>query len=648
VSPEQGRLGRRWLGAPTLFAVVWTSLASAIYFALGVVGELALGLTPVVFLVAGLFFGLTAMTYVEGASLHQERSGATVFARYAFNELWSFVAGWAILLDFLILIAVTALAATNYLAVFWAPLGGGVVEAMACVAIIAYVAVRNIRGFSASRARRVGILVVGDLALQLLIIGVGLLLFFQPGVLTASIDLGVAPTWEDLVFALSLTTVAFTGLESASGLAGELRVSRTALRRLISSAAGSVLVIYTGIALVAVTALPITGGRSPLEDAVEAPVVGVVEAFDPPWLADALTYIVAALAAVTLVAAANSAMLGLSRLAYSLSTNRQIPRRLGSLHPVRSTPYVVILIAAGLAVLLVLPQDLEFLVSIYAFGALLAFTLAHASIITLRYREPRLPRPYRIPLSIRVRGGDLPLPAVLGLGVSAWLFITVVAFHAEARIVGVGWMAAGLVMYVAYRRMRDMPLLQRVHVPETAMRAEHRVTEFGSILVPVFGSALDDDIVQTAGRLAAEQADPDDPSAEQIEAIWIFEVPMSLPIDARLPEEQLALARAALARAKAVAEEYEGIKVATATVRARRVGHAIVEEARRRGVEAIVLAAEEPSRIRGGARFGGRGGPLDNFVGEATKYVLQKAPCRVILTAPPASGGDARPGEETY
>jgi APA family basic amino acid/polyamine antiporter len=154
--------------------------------------------------------------------------------------------------------------------------------------------------------------------------------------------------------------------------------------------------------------------------------------------------------------------------------------------------------------------------------------------------------------------------------------------------------------------------------------------------------------VQTAGRLAAEQADPDDPSAEQIEAIWIFEVPMSLPIDARLPEEQLALARAALARAKAVAEEYEGIKVATATVRARRVGHAIVEEARRRGVEAIVLAAEEPSRIRGGARFGGRGGPLDNFVGEATKYVLQKAPCRVILTAPPASGGDARPGEETY
>ena len=116
------RFGRA-LGSPALFAIVWTSLASAIYFSLGIVAENALGLTPLVFLGAGVFFVLTAMTYVEGASMHPERAGATVFARYAFNELWSFIAGWAILLDFLILIAVTAFVATNYMAAFWAPLG---------------------------------------------------------------------------------------------------------------------------------------------------------------------------------------------------------------------------------------------------------------------------------------------------------------------------------------------------------------------------------------------------------------------------------------------------------------------------------------------------------------------------------------------
>src|SRR5438477_4655277 len=112
---------------------------------------------------------------------------------------------------------------------------------------------------------------------------------------------------------------------------------------------------------------------------------------------------------------------------------------------------------------------------------------------------------------------------------------------------------------------------------------------------------------------------------------------MSLPLDAALPERRLQDARRALARAKAVGEEYEGVEVATATVRTRRTGQAIVDEARRRGVEAIVLGAEEPSRIRGGALLSGRGGPLDNFVGDVTRYVVAKAPCQVILTAPPAS-----------
>jgi basic amino acid/polyamine antiporter, APA family len=158
--------------------------------------------------------------------------------------------------------------------------------------------------------------------------------------------------------------------------------------------------------------------------------------------------------------------------------------------------------------------------------------------------------------------------------------------------------------------------------------------------VPIFGRPLDDDIVQTAGRLAAEDVDDAAEGGAVIEALWVFEVPMSLPIDAALPEERLKTARAALARAKAVGEEYEGVEVATATVRARRAGEAIVDEARRRGVEAIVLAAEEPSRVRGGALLGGRGAPNENFVGDLTKYVVTKAPCRVILTAPPAAEND--------
>ena len=634
---EPSDLIRRSLGSPALFAIVWSSLASAVYFSLGIVAGNALGLTPVAFLGAGVFFVLTAMTYVEGASLHQERAGSTVFARYAFDELWSFIAGWAVLLDFLILIAVTAFAATHYMAAFWAPLGSGATELAVAVAIIGYVAVRNIRGSNPSRAiERVSLLVLADVVLQLLVIVLGAFLVVDIDALTATIDIGTSPRWEDMLFALTVSAVAFTSLESASGLAGEVRISRRGLKRLIASATVSVLVIYVGISLVAVASLPITPGASPLAgDALNAPVLAIVSKFDPPWLADSLRYAVAALATVTLVVAAHGAMLGLSRLSYSLARNRQIPSAIGRLAPKYGTPYVVIALAAVMASALVIPRDLEFLVGIYAYGAMLAFLIAHVAICVLRYREPDGVRPYRIPLSVRVGGGDLPLPAVLGALMAAGGIASLLGFHEGARIIGSLWMLAGIALYVGYRRSAGMPLRERVVLSEAALRSEPARAEYGSILVPIYGTPLDDDIVQTAGRLASpENPDEGEGHGATIEAIWVFVVPLSLPLDARLPEAQLKAARAALARAKAVGEEYEGVQVMTATVRARRAGEGIVTEAARRGVELIVLAAEEPSRIRGGARLGGIGGPLDNFVGDATKYVVRKAPCRVILTAP--------------
>ena len=642
---------RRSLGWWTLFAIIYASIASAIYFSLGVIADHALGLTPVVFLLAGVFFLLAAMTYVEGASLHQERGGSTIFARYAFNELVSFVAGWAVLLDYIILIAVTAFSATNYVSAFWGGAGSGTSEFLLAAAIIASVAAGTIRGWSPRRAGRIAALVLADIAVQLLVIVVGLATFFDWHMLVDPIELGSTPGWNQVVFALGVATVVYVGLESASGLAGEVRISRRGLRRLISSATATVMVGYVGIAVVALTALPVTGGTTPLaHEYLEEPMLGIAAAFPQDWLATTLKYVLAALGTLTLYAAAQSAMLGLSRLAYSLALNRQIPAGLGRLHPTRSTPYVLITIAALLAVALVAPLDLDFLVGIFAFGAMISLTIAHVSVIVLRFREPQRGRPYKIPCNIRVRGAELPLPAVAGalFGTLAW--VGVVATHGGARFVGFTWLAFGLVLYVGYRRSSGSSVTKRVVVPEEALRRErdrrHAEAEYGSILVPITGSPLDDDIMQTAGRLAAEE---DEDSVEgpgsTVEAIWVFELPMSLPIDAAIPEEQLKRARAALARAKAVGEEYEGVRVATATVRARRRGAAIVEEARRRGVQAIVMAAEEPTRQRGGSLLGGLAGARENFVGEATKYVLAKARCQVLLTAPP-SGDAAEPAAD--
>jgi basic amino acid/polyamine antiporter, APA family len=631
---------RRGLDQPALFAIIYTSVASAIYFSLGVVAQRALGLTPIVYLLAGVFFVLACMTYVEGASLHQDRAGATVFARFAFNELVSFVAGWMILLDYIILIAVTSFSATNYLAAFYGPLGRGTSELLLCFGIVLYVAIRNIRGFSKTRVNRIAALVIADIGLQVLVIVLGLFAFFHLDAITDTIHLGSTPTWGDTVFALGVATVVFTGLESASGLSGEVAVGQRGLKRLVGAAAITVLVVYTGIGVVAVSALPVVGNATSLgRNYLDAPMLGIAESFSANWLADTLKYTIAAVAAVTLIAAANSAMMGLARLAYSLSTNRQIPSAVGRLHPTRATPYVVIAIAAVLAAGLTVAQDLELMVGIFAFGALVGLTIAHLSIVVLRSKEPAGRRPYRMPGVVTIRGRPLPLPAVVGAVLSFAAWVGLVITHEGARWVGLAWLVGGLALYLIYRTSEGKSILRRVTVPEAALRRERREAEYGSILVPLTGTPLDDDIVQTAGRLAAEE---DAESFEEdhgatIEALWVFEVPMSLPIDAALPDAQLKRARAALARAKAVGEEYEGVEVATATVRARRAGQAIVDEARRRGVQAVVLAAEEPSKIRGGALLGGRGGPRDNFVGEVTKYVLAKAPCSVILTAPPAS-----------
>ncbi len=646
-------IARRSIGSPILFTIVYSSLGSAIYFSLGVIAGHALGLTPLVFLISAVLFTLTAMTYVEGASLHQDRGGSTVFARYAFNELLSFVAGWAILLDYVILIAVTAYSATQYLHVFWGRLGESDEALGLALAFIALVVLSNIRGFGARRARRVGMLLVGDIAVQAFIVVLGMVLFFNPHVLVDPIHLGTSPKWSDLIFALTVAVISFTSLESASGLSGEVRISREGLKRLVWSTTGTVMFLYVGIALVAVTALPVHDGQTALGGQyLNAPMIGVVEHVKPHWLGEGLMYLVAALATVTLLAAANSAMLGLSRLAYSLSTNRQIPSALGRLHPERSTPYVLIILAGLIAAGLASSESLDFLVGIYAFGAMLAFTIAHLSIIRLRYTEPDRDRPYKVPFSVRIKGGEVPLPAAFGALVSAAGWVAVMIVHEPARYVGLGWMAFGLALYVIYRRADETSLLKRVTVAPQMLRPEPPPErDYGSVLVPLFGTDLDDDIVQTAALLVAgEQTDEAAIDAATIEALWLFVMPMSLPLDASLPDAQIKHARQVLARAKAVGEEYTGVHVATATVRARRAGYAIVDEARRRGVEAIVLGAEEPSAIRGGGRLGGRGGPLEGYVGEVTKYVVRKATCRVIVTAPGAKDSPvelARRGNRT-
>ena len=639
------------LGPPALAAMGLSALGASVLFILGVVEKNALGLTPVVFAAAALFFVLTSMAYVEGNSVHPEQGGASTLARYAFDEFVSFVAGWAILLDYLIVMAIAVVAVPHYLTPFWGGIDDQPWQALIAVAAIGWVGWANVRGITASRFGRV--LRIGLVFLALcvaIIIAVGFTDWNAQAAID-SIDFGSAPAWDELLFAAVLAGVASTGIEAASGLAPELRTNRAGLRRLVLFMDLAVLVLLVGVSVAAVAAMPSVGGQPALD--VEAPLLGVVSGVDPSWLQDAFRYLLGAVGALVLLQAVNGTMVGVSRVMYSLATNRQVPSFFGRLHQTRGTPFVAIAIACAVSLGLALTDDVELLAGIFAMGAMLVFAIAHLSVIAMRFREPDARRVYRMPLSIPVGRGSIPLPAVAGAVLALLGWVSVLVLHDGARYVGGSWLVGGVVLYVVYRRQQDKGLRQRFTIPATALRETTTGAEYGSILVPVFGEALDDDIVGTAGRLASEEGEEGEGGAV-IEALYVVEMPMSLPLDARIPDEQIERARSAVRRAKEVGEEYEGVVVATAMVRARSAGSAIVSEAKRRGVEAIVLAAEEPTRMRGGALLGGRGGPRDRSVGETTRYVVEKAPCRVIVTAAPApdapsrNGGDAtspEPGE---
>ncbi len=636
---------KRLLGVPLLFAVASSAVGFSIYFSLGVVAERGLGLTPVIFIAAGLMFAITTLTYVEGGAMFNERGGSATFARHAFNELVSFIAGWAILIEYVIVIALAAITVPHYLTPISGSFGEGSGELAVAGAVIALVAALNVAGVTgANRQRWVVVVVLADLLLQLIVIAVGAVVVFEPGLLTRELDLFSAPSLTDIVYAAVLATVAFAGIEAASDLAPDVDWEPRDLKRVITTGALLVPVLYGGMAAVALMAVPVVPGPDGPETAlagqyIEEPVLGVVDAFDPAWLSDVLRWSVVAIAVPVLVLAANTAMLGLSRHTYVLATNRQIPSWLGKLFGPQRTPAIAILAAAALAFGFALPGDIEFLAGIYAFGATLAIAIAHMSIVRLRITQPDRERPYRIPFGIRFRGAELPLPAIFGALVAGLAWLSVFVLHERAVYISGGWMVFGLVGYFVYRRLVEgTSLTKRVSVPAEALAKRAPAVEYGNILVPVFGTDLDDDIVGTAGRLAAAAAEGDegeDAVKTRLEIVYVAERPLTVPLDAPLPREVRERAEAALRRAKEVADEYDSVEVSAELVPARQAGTAIVAEAKRRGAEVIVMGSEPPSKIRGGAILGGIGAAKPEEIGRATEYVMRKAPCRVLFTAPP-------------
>jgi basic amino acid/polyamine antiporter, APA family len=611
----------RVLGTPALFATAYGNVGSSIYYALGVTAVFALGLTPVVFIVAGVIFACTAATYAEGTVRYPEAGGSASFARHGFNELVSFGAGWAQMLVYVVTITTSAFFVPHYLSIFWEPLRDNPWDVVFGIVVVIVLVAVNVVGVQEAAAVNV-VLAVVDFATQVLLVVLGFVLVFSPEILVENVHWGVAPTWANLALAVPVAMLAYTGVETVSNLAEEARDPARTVPNAYKLVAGAVFAIYFTLPWIALSAMPVekrdgefvtTLGLPPEEGGYQNdPVLGLVKNLGLEGrVLDALEIYVGVLAATILLIATNAGIIGSSRITYSMSAYRQLPGVFRRLQPQFRTPWLALVVFAGIApIIVMLPGDTTFIGTLYSFGATLSFTVAHAALVRLRAKEPRTDLVFRARPNLSVRGVDWPVFAIVGGLATGISWLVIVVQNAATRWAGLAWIVLGLVFYLAYRRrfVRE-PLTATVRAPVLVI-GPSLTAEYRAILVPVVRSPEVEEGLITAARLAADRR-------ATIVVLHVLEVPLARRLDADLGaiEDR---ANQLLDDAQALVEEY-GVRAVTRLVRSRSAGSAIVEEAAARNAELIILGKQ---RRRAAADLT-----------RTARHVLKESPVRVLVIA---------------
>src|SRR5207237_1361591 len=373
----------RVLGTGALFSTAYGNVGSSIYYALGLVAIYALGMTPIVFLISGVIFAATAATYAEATSMYPEAGGSSSFAPHAFNEFWSFFAAWGQMLNYIITVSISAFFVPHYLGVFWEPLRHSPGDVIGGIVIVALLAAVNVIGVREAAGLNV-FLAFADFLTQVVLVIVGCVLVLSPSTLVHNIHLGTAPTVGNFLIAIPVGMVAYTGIETVSNLAEEARDYGHTIPRAIGGVVVAVAVIYAFLPVVALSAMPVVHRHTALAGQYAGdPVLGVVKNLHLGAFQGPAEVYVGILAATILFIATNAGLIGVSRLTYSMGQHRQLPERLRQLHPRFRTPYVAITVFGLVACLTIVPGKATFLGRVYAFGAMLSFTIAHLAVIGL-------------------------------------------------------------------------------------------------------------------------------------------------------------------------------------------------------------------------------------------------------------------------
>jgi APA family basic amino acid/polyamine antiporter len=625
---------QRILGAETIFAIVYGEVSSSLYFALGVVSLWALGLTPLVLLGAGLLFALAAAAYQEGVRTVDQPGGSAAVARHAFGDLAGFVVGWAVVLDFAVVIALSLLFVPHYAVAMVGDPGGLSHPADELIAIGLAVLIGGGRLIRRPGLYKASITVAAvDIGVQLLLAVLGLAVAFHPHELTRTLDFGAVPSWNALAFSIPLAMIAFTGLEIVALVMREAKKPADTFARGMIAAVLATIVLYAVIASVALTALPVerhpdapSGYASDVSQRyLSAPLAGVAHAVGDEvtsGLGGVLRALVAASAVLILMFSAITAFSGAARVLRGLGDTSCLPRQVvGANRRFATSPVqngIVILTVAGLyGAASLFDRESTGLASIYSFGLMLAFMAVFAAVIRLRVVEPARPRPVMMRGNVRFGRSLIPLPAVAGFLLSWLVWLLALGTHRAGRVIPPLWLLAGLLVFVVVRRRAGLPLLGHTRGEELEL-PEFAEVPYGTIIVPCKQAGpIEDEMLATACKLAQ-------PEQGKVIALKVIEVPLEDALDCSLPEEDKASADL-LALSEAFAADY-GVEVECRVLRARAISSAVAHEARESEAGLILIGAVPRPWDAAGR---------SHVFSETVENVIRRAHCRVIVTSFP-------------
>lgn len=598
---------KRVLRVGDLFAVGYGDLGSSIYYALGITALYSLGATPISLAIAGLVFACTALTYAELSSMSKESGGSATYSRMAFNDLISFIAGWGLLLDFIVTIAISAFSVSSYLRYF-VPFFENVDYRIGfTILLIATLFLVNLKGTKHS-TRLSWVLTTLTLITQIVIILICAFYFIRSWDFIRHMAIGVkgslwSPTWAHFWKGTAMAMVAYTGIESMAQLTSEAKDPARTVPRAIILAMSMLLFVFVGTAVVTLASMT---PQVLVEKYLDNPVAGVVE--NLPFGGKILGAWVGIFAAIILTVAANAGLIGSSRLSFTMGENYQIPRFFYKLHPRFKTPFVSLGVFALFSSIIVFWSGgkISFLADLYNFGAMLAFFAAHVSLIMLRIKLPDQKRPFKIPFNLRIKKRDIPFSAVFGAFVTFAVWILVIITKPDGRYLGIAWIAIGMVMYFAYRKKHRLRPTGKVEISKVQM-PDFKPSSYSKILVPTRGG-IKTDTVQMACEIARMHK-------AEVTAVTVVEVPFSLPLIAPAYKRPASV-ETLLKETEAVGREFH-VGMELKIIHARSVEQAVLEMIVEGEYDLLVLGATI-----------NRGGSAQS-VSPKTDSIIRHCPCPV-------------------